>query len=135
MEMGTITIMPMIDGSQLRVPLAMTSESHPGPSRVRELNDVLRRTFTTGRVMLTKAVQELPEHDRARVLRAVQEFSSFTPANDPYGEHDFGRVTVAGEAYLWKIDYHDNDLQHLSPDPADASVTSRVMTIMREDEY
>ncbi|MDR6817023.1 hypothetical protein J2X76_002196 [Neorhizobium sp. 2083] len=133
--MGTITILPMIDVGHLGIPSPMTSESHSGRSRVRELNDVLRQTFTTGRVMLTKAVQELPEHDRTQVLRAVQEFSTFTPANDPHGEHDFGRVTVAGEAYVWKLDYYDTDLQHLSPDPADASVTSRVMTIMREDEY
>ena len=54
---------------------------------------------------------------------------------DPYGEHDMGRFTVGGEDYYWKIDYYDRNLEFHSPDPADPSVTIRVLTIMRVDEY
>ncbi|SDA68971.1 DUF3768 domain-containing protein [Sinorhizobium sp. NFACC03] len=103
--------------------------------RIRDLNDELRRTFSSGRVMLTSGVQALEEGQRAELLYAVQQFDEFTSANDPYGEHDFGRVVVDGQGYFFKVDYYDADLQYRSPDPADVTVTTRVLTIMREDEY
>ncbi|MGH0276935.1 DUF3768 domain-containing protein [Sinorhizobium meliloti] len=113
----------------------MTTVSPSMGCRIRELNDELRTTFGTGRVMLTSGVQALDEGKRAELLRAVQHFNDFTAANDPYGEHDFGRVVVGCQGYFFKIDYYDNDLQYQSPDPAHAAVTTRVLTIMREDEY
>ncbi|MDW9525875.1 DUF3768 domain-containing protein [Sinorhizobium meliloti] len=113
----------------------MKTASSSRDCRIRELNDELRTTFGTGRVILTSGVQVLDEAARAELLRAVQQFNDFTAGNDPYGEHDFGRVVVRGEGYFWKIDYYDNDLQYQSPDPADATITTRVLTIMREDEY
>ena len=50
-------------------------------------------------------------------------------------EHDFGRFEVSGEAYLFKIDYYDLDMQCASPDPADITQTCRVLTVMRGDEW
>lgn len=114
--------------------LIMPTASSSRDCRIRELNDELRATFSSGRVMLTSGVQALDEGERAALLQAVQQFNDFTAANDPYGEHDFGRVVVGGEGYFWKIDYFDSDLQCQSPDPADEAVTTRVLTIMREDE-
>ncbi|WJH38898.1 DUF3768 domain-containing protein [Aliirhizobium terrae] len=73
----------------------------------------------------------MTEADRAELWRRVQSYDQFDAGNDPYGEHDFGRVNVGGASYYWKIDYFDADLTHGSPDP----ITRRVMTIMREDEY
>ncbi|MDW9408557.1 DUF3768 domain-containing protein [Sinorhizobium meliloti] len=113
----------------------MATASSSKDSRIRELNDELRATFSSGRVMLTSGVQALEEGSRTELLRAVQEFDGFTPANDPYGEHNFGRVIVGDHGYFWKIDYCDNDLQYQSPDPADATITTRVLIIIREDEY
>ena len=46
-----------------------------------------------------------------------------------------GRFTVDGQDFYWKIDYYDLDLEYHSPDPADPSVTVRVLTIMRVGEY
>ncbi|CDZ44272.1 DUF3768 domain-containing protein [Neorhizobium galegae] len=135
--MQTITILPMIDigpgtFNNLR---QLTTMNLDMPRLTSDLNDRLRETFSGGRVMLTRGVQGLPDDERGQLLRAVREFDAFDAANDPHAEHDFGRVLVAGHGYFWKIDYFDSDLQYLSPDPADEAVTTRVMTIMREDEY
>ena len=62
-------------------------------------------------------------------------FGSFTEDNDPHEEHDFGVVEHGGVRCLWKIDYYDREMEMLSPDPADPSVTTRVLTIMLADEY
>ena len=69
------------------------------------------------------------------VLRAVQAFNTFTPDNDPYGEHDFGRVEVGDCFVFWKIDYYDETLRYSSEDPADPALTVRVLTIMLTEEY
>jgi len=37
--------------------------------------------------------------------------------------------------YFWKIDYYDRRLMYHSPDPADADVTRRVLTIGTMAEY
>lgn len=99
------------------------------------LNDRLRQTLRGGRVVITPGVSALEEAARARLLAAVQAFSAFTPDNDPYGERDFGSVRVDDTTFFWKIDYYDAGLRGGSPDPTDAVVTSRVLTIMRADEY
>jgi hypothetical protein len=36
---------------------------------------------------------------------------------------------------MFKINYYDKTLQFHSPDPADPSVTKRVITIMLSEEY
>lgn len=132
--MKTITILPMTGfithrGLGMRRPMPSQQE------RVRQLNDLLRTTFSSGRVMLTAEVLAMDDDDRLRLLQAVSAFQEFSLANDPYGEHDFGRVEVGRFGYFFKIDYYDLDLRHQSPDPADTTVTARIMTIMREDEY
>ena len=135
--MQTITILPIIEigpggFNNLR---QLTTMNLDRTRLISELNDRLRETFSGGRVMLTREVQSLSDDERAQLMQAVHQFDAFDAANDPHGEHDFGRVLVAGQGYFWKIDYFDSDLQYLSPDPADPTVTTRFMTIMREDEY
>jgi hypothetical protein len=66
---------------------------------------------------------------------AVQSFSNFTKDNDPHGEHDFGNFELQGETYFFKLDYYSLDMESGSEDPADPSVTTRVLTILRADEY
>ena len=59
----------------------------------------------------------------------------FTTENDPYGEHDFGSVTIDGTNLFWKIDYYDLSLQYGSSDPSDPAQTARVLTITLAEEY
>ena len=104
-------------------------------SKVRELNDRLRLTFVGGSVLLSNGVASLDDDAKRRLLAAVRTFEAFSPDNDPYGEHDFGAVEIGGERFLFKIDYYDRSLTAHSPDKADPAATTRVLTIMRADEY
>jgi hypothetical protein len=103
--------------------------------RIRLLNDNFRTTFVGGQVVMTQGVAELPIDEKARILLAVQGFADFDSGNDPHGEHDFGNFQLAGETYFFKVDYYSPDLQGGSEDPADPEKTTRVLTIMRADEY
>jgi hypothetical protein len=103
--------------------------------RIRELNDALRRSFTGGKVVMTDGVAALPERDLARLLANVRSFDEFNGDNDPHGEHDFGSVQLAGQTYFFKVDYYAPDMDGGSEDPADPTKTTRVLTIMRADEY
>ena len=102
-------------------------------NKMRELNDAARQTFTGCRVMITRGVAALDCVDA--VMAAVRSFSTFNADNDPYGEHDIGSFAVAGERLFWKFDYYDSDMQMASLDPADYTITVRVLTIMLTEEY
>ena len=104
-------------------------------ARIRTLNDAFRRSFAGGQIVETPGVVELAEVDRIALLLAVRRFDCFDVSNDPHGEHDFGAVEVAGERFFWKIDAYDRALGGGSPDPTDSAMTTRVLTIMRADEY
>ena len=103
--------------------------------KIMELNDRFRRTFQGGRVMLTQGIRNLDEKIVAEILEKVRGFDDFNPGNDPYGEHDFGAVEVAGIKCFWKIDYYDTEMRIHSPDASNPEVTFRVMTIMLAGEW
>jgi hypothetical protein len=107
----------------------------PDSAKIAKLNDHARCSFTECRVMITTGIHQLDGPVISGILLAVQTFNQFTADNDPYGEHDFGCVKVAGHTVFWKWAYYDLDLQMHSPDPADPAVTARVLTIMLADEY
>jgi len=102
---------------------------------IRELNDAFRRTFVGGAVMITAGVEAMPRDQRRSLLQKVRGFDAFSEDNDPHVEHDFGAVDEGVERYFWKIDYYDRNTEHGSSDPTDPAVTTRVLTIMRADEY
>ncbi|MBM2295175.1 DUF3768 domain-containing protein [Sulfitobacter pseudonitzschiae] len=103
--------------------------------RVRDLNDAFRQSFVGGRVVVTGGTRDLSDEDRLALFKAVKTFDAFTPDNDPYGEHDFGSLELGGDRFFWKLDCYDLHCLGHSPDPADPSVTTRVLTIMRAEEY
>lgn len=107
----------------------------PHTARIRELNDVFRSTWLTGKVLITKGIAGFSAELQSRIGEAVQTFTDFTPDNDPHGEHDFGAFTIEGHKVFWKIDYYAPDMEHGSEDPADPAKTRRVLTIMLAGEY
>ena len=104
-------------------------------ARIRALNDQLRTLRTGGTIMITAGVKARGGGFVEEALDQVSAFSTFTPANDPHEEHDFGLVTVRDEAVFWKIDYYDEGLSHAAEDPSDSDSCHRVMTIMLAEEY
>ena len=70
-----------------------------------------------------------------RLSKRVRTFDRFDADNDRHGEHDLGSLDVAGERIVWKIDYYDCSLRWHSPDAGDASITTRVLTIMLASDY
>ena len=103
--------------------------------KIQVLNDRFRQTFNGGKVLMTSGVSELPLSEQITLMNLVRTFNEFNGNNDPYGEHDFGKIDLNGTAYFWKIDYYDADLLGHSPDPTDETVTRRLLTVMRADEY
>jgi hypothetical protein len=103
--------------------------------RIRMLNDLLRATFQGGKVLLTAGVADLDNETRAKVLTAVRTFNAFTRHNDPHGEHDCAFFMVEGERYAFKLEYYDTSLEFGSEDPSNPEVTTRVLTIMRAEDY
>lgn len=103
--------------------------------KIQQLNDRFRQTLTNGRVMLSHMVSDLADQHQKELVNLVRNFKDFSSDNDPHGEHDFGAIEYQGRRYFWKIDYYDTSYEYGSPDPSDADVTRRVLTIMDSSEY
>ena len=99
--------------------------------KIAQLNDAARSNAAN--YMATRGIMSLDEVAISDIFVAVQDFSKFTEDNDPYGEHDFGSFTVAGNKVFWKIDYYDQQLQY-GAEPLDPDCR-RVVTIMLAEEY
>ncbi len=102
---------------------------------IRDLNDHLRHNFEGGRVVMTQGVQALADETIARVFKTVRDFDDFSEDNDPNKTHEFGMFDLDGHRFMFKVDAYDQNLEYGSPNPADASVTTRVLTILLASEY
>lgn len=94
---------------------------------IAQKNDLLRKTLSGCRVMLTAGVAD--NENQAQVLAAVKSFNRFTEDNDPYGEHDFAFFEVGGEKFFFKFDYYDSNYEFFQEDG------NRVLTIGQANEY
>jgi Protein of unknown function (DUF3768) len=103
--------------------------------RIAELNDLLRKTFIGGRIVITAGIAAMPEPDQAAIPAKVQAFDAFSPDNNPHGQRDFGSFSHNGQRVFWKIDYYDPSLTWGSEDPAEPAKTARVLTVMLALEY
>src|ERR1700721_2770082 len=103
--------------------------------RIRELNDELRQHLLGSFAVMTPGVAALGQQAVEHIVQTIIVFDDFCHANDPHEEHDFGAFEAEGRTIFFKIDYYDKSLTHHSPDPADPSVTDRVLTISLDTEY
>ena len=102
---------------------------------IRALNDRLRRFGFGGTIVITSGIRALGRERVTEILASIARFDDFSTDNDPYGEHDCAKLDIPGHRVIWKIDYYDRNLEFASPDPTDAAITHRVMTVMLANEY
>lgn len=102
---------------------------------IRELNDAFRGSLVGGKCVITAGVGALGPVTVSQLIEKVRQHSEFNSENDPYGEHDFGAFEHAGIRFFWKIDYFDASLVSGSEDPTDPTRTTRVLTLMKAEEY
>jgi len=76
-------------------------------SRIRALNDDLRRSLAGGVLMMTAGVIALGRAKQIAILDAVAAFDDFDADDDPYGEGDFGALEVEGERIFFKVDLYE----------------------------
>jgi Protein of unknown function (DUF3768) len=109
----------------------------PKTEEIRALNDRLRQNLSgsDGTAVITTGVAALGAEVVARIFKTIALYDDFCNANDPYEEHDFGALDVDGHTIFFKIDYYDPTLTCHSSDPADPTITHRVITIMLAEEY
>jgi len=103
--------------------------------RICALNDQLRRFRIGGRIMITRGVVAEGEQFLTTALLMIAAFNDFNESNDPYGEHDFGAVSIGSQQVFWKIDYYDQSLTSEAVDPASEHGCVRVLTVMLAEEY
>lgn len=120
----------MTDGEQVSL-----AQQLPRGEVIARLNDRLRKSAVGGRIFIKRGVQELVGAGTGEQLRSLAEYNAFDADNDTHGKRDFGDIEHRGQTLLWKIDYYDLELLFGSRDPADPSVTTRVLTVMLESEY
>lgn len=103
--------------------------------RIRTLNDTFRTTFMGGRILITQGIQALGMDSAQTIMDKIKAYNSFTPDDDPYGEHDFGAIDHGGQKVFWKIDAYDENLEFGSEEPWNGEKTTRVLTVMLAEEY
>lgn len=107
----------------------------PRAERIARLNDELRQKGKGGALLVTNGVRSLAGFSYVELIKAIGAYEGFDHHNDPHGERDFGDLDLFGAELLWKIDYYDRDCQYGSEDPADAGLSTRVLTVMLAVEY
>lgn len=102
---------------------------------IARLNDHLRMTGQGGTIVLTRTVRHLPGLNAPELTDALANFEGFDKNNNPHGERDMGCFKLFGAELYFKIDYFDTELKFGSEDPADASITHRVLTILAKEDF
>lgn len=124
-------------------PLAFTP---PDAAAIAAQNDAFRKLAclgvpperpVQGRMHVTRSLMEVGEGFMAEAVKAIGEFETFDPENDPDGWHDFGAVTIRGETVFWKLDLYEaeSDSRYGAEDPGNPDTTMRVLTIMMAHDW
>ena len=85
--------------------------------------------------MVTSGVMAVKGYCRSILTSALANYGGFDEDNDPHGERDMGHFVLFDTDLYFKIDYYEQDLKFGSDDPADASITHRILTIMTKADF
>lgn len=92
-----------------------------------------------GRIVMTQGVNALMSDHGPEILSKLITFADFSDDNDPYGNRDFGVLTIGplgdSQRVFWKIDLYDVDYLYGSEAPSDPTRTRRVLTLLLPSEY
>lgn len=109
---------------------------------IARLNDRTRLGLDrTARVVITRnCLESLAETEGAPeepILLQASLMAAFRRCvfSEDSPERDFAAIEFLGRKVWMKIDYYDAAMEFGSPDPADASLTTRVMTILLPEDY
>jgi len=80
-------------------------------STVSEFNDAFRRSGCG--FVLTPGVRALQHW--GGLIDMIRTVEPFNEDNDPYNEHDFGKVIWCGQSFFWKIDYYNHTMTLTHP--------------------
>jgi len=89
------------------------------------------------KINLSEAVAYLSESNSQKfqdLITLIREFNEFNKDNDPYGEKDFGRVTLGDKQYFFKIDLYDSSWEW-GWDSSSNTEPCRLLNIMETCEY
>ena len=112
-----------------------TTDKQVRETTIAKLNDRFRNgDKSLGGYRMSRQVLGLPRKKQKELFKEIQDFSDFTPENDPKGQHEMGQVIMDGVEYIWKIDYLDTSMIMLSDAPEDINKTTRVLLVIRADE-
>lgn len=113
---------------------------HSQTEQIARLNDRARLGFDRrARIVVTAGLlAKLSSDDprarimaQARIMQAVRR-CTFAPDSP---ERDMAWFEIDGHRAMLKIDYYDESMEWASPDPTDASITIRVVTVMAPEDY
>lgn len=116
---------------------------------IARLNDATRQ-LRHGQTIMTPAVSQLHEIDRAAMFGVLARYDAFTPDNDPKGLRDSGFIhkTADGiwvqglpqtdgtfaELVHWHIDYYNLNFDEVAQTPENSALTHRILTIVSVSE-
>ena len=91
--------------------------------------------YVPGRSVWTAAFDEAGGEFQRSALKAIGGIETFEPDSDPDGFHDFGAVEIDGRSVWFKIDAYDTAYRFGSENPANLSITCRVLTILFPSDW
>lgn len=109
--------------------------------KIAALNDRCRQGLDrNARIVVTRTCLGRLAHGECRALEVIAQAKLMAAVrNYHFGaedgpERDRGEFTVGTETVRFKIDYYDAALEYGSEDPANAAITTRVLTIMLPED-
>ncbi|MEO1280162.1 MAG: DUF3768 domain-containing protein [Pseudomonadota bacterium] len=125
-------------GAAIKAPISPTGILNDAFRKQQQSLPLNGTKHAKGRTVITQGLNAMPPDVFVGVIAAVQAFDTFDKDDDPYGDHDFGALTIPGldEKIFWKIDvYADASCEWGAENPADPDNSFRVLTVMLASEY